>query len=74
MRVAAMKTFRIGTFAEGPAISKISAYTQWYNPTWPGCIEYDIEAANGNEAKRIARRKRHAHEQELEAMSSKAAP
>lgn len=61
-----MATFRIGTFYEPrmgpPLISWVSAYSRWYAASWDGCIEYDIEAESGAEAKKIARAKRLEHE------------
>jgi hypothetical protein len=59
-----MKTFRVGTFvAEGSV--RVHAYTTWYNRGWSGCIEYDVEAANGTEAKKVATKLRRAHEQRI---------
>ena len=46
-----MKKFRVGTFYDG---RHFSAYTLWYNTDWGGCIEYEVEASNGTEAKKIA--------------------
>jgi hypothetical protein len=40
----------------------VMAYTTWANPAWDGCITYEIEAATGAEAKRIAIARRRAHE------------
>lgn len=54
MKVA---TFFHGDYAD-PKISKIMAYTSWYNPAWSGCVMYDVEAKNGTEAKRKARQLR----------------
>jgi hypothetical protein len=60
IRVASF--YHPGEHGGAPKLSHIRAYTQWYNSTWEGCIEYDIPAANGNEAKRRAREKRLAME------------
>lgn len=53
---------KVATFfhgdAEDPKISKVMAYTSWYNPSWEGCVVYDVEAKNGTEAKRVAREMR----------------
>lgn len=62
-----MKNYRVATFyspAKGHARSKpkVSCYTLWYNPQWPGCIEYSIEAVSGAEAKKKAAVLRKAHE------------
>jgi hypothetical protein len=46
-----MKKILVGTFYDG---RRFSAYTTWYNPQWPGCIEYEIDAMNGTEAKKLA--------------------
>lgn len=32
----------------------VRAYTRIYNPAWPGCVEYEVFAASGKEAKRAA--------------------
>ena len=31
-----------------------SAYTCWYNPSWPGCCLHEVNAQNGTAAKKIA--------------------
>jgi hypothetical protein len=53
---------KVATFFHGdpadPKISKVTAYTSWYNPAWSGCVTYDVEAKNGTEAKRKAREMR----------------
>ena len=33
---------------------RFNAYTRIYNPEWEGCNLVDVEAANGNEAKKLA--------------------
>ena len=51
-----MKTFRVYTYCAPRETrrSKVSAYTLWASPSWTGCRVYEIEAASGVEAKRIA--------------------
>ncbi len=57
-------TIRVATYydqpknGEMPRLSHIRAYTRWYSATWDGCVEYDVEADTGNQAKLIARRLR----------------
>lgn len=55
--------FKVGTFAgrSGRRIL-VDAYTNFYEPTWPGCIEYEIGATSADAAKRIAIRLRREHE------------
>jgi hypothetical protein len=51
------KQFRVGVFKEEREGRKplYSAYTMWYDPEWKNCVgEYNVEAANGEEAKKIA--------------------
>lgn len=55
IRVATYYTPKPG---KPPKLSHISAYTRWYNPNWQGCVEYDVEAKRGTEAKLIARERR----------------
>ncbi len=62
-----MKLFTVGTFLNelrGRPITaaRISAYTRWYSPTWPHCIEYEIETTSGAAAKRMATQMRLEHE------------
>lgn len=51
-------TFIVGTFPGDPynngSRRKASAYTYWYNPEWKGCIEYEVMAMTGKDAKRAA--------------------
>lgn len=64
----ATRTYRVATFAEdrGPNRKlRFSAYTLWYSPEWPGCIQYDIEAESGTAAKKIAIARRREHEAAL---------
>lgn len=64
-----MKRFTVGTFFHASELrgrrltaSRINAYTSMFNPNWDGCIVYEIEAASGAEAKRIAVQRRLEHE------------
>ena len=70
-----MKPFKVATFynakpGKPPTASKINAYTLWYNPAWPGCIVYEVDAANGADAKRQAVRRRLGHEFGLPAVAA----
>lgn len=60
------RLFKVGTFyrtSDGPlCVSRIQAYTVYYNPKWEGCLEIDVEATSGSEAKKIARHMRYDHE------------
>lgn len=56
-----MKRFKVATFCE-PGRRYVVCYTLWYNPAWPRCIEYEVDAENGAEAKKKARALRKAHE------------
>ena len=56
-----LKVIRVGTFAV-PGSKQIACYTTWYNPAWEGCVEFDVEAVNGNEAKKKAVVLRRAHD------------
>ena len=54
-----MPTFRVGTFYhpianKPPTKSRIDAYTLWYDPSWKGCVEFEVEAASGTLAKKEA--------------------
>lgn len=75
-----MKRIKVGTYyrpeeRSGRPVraSHINAYTYWYNTNWPGCVEYEVEAANGTEAKRVAVRRRLEHEQARERASEERA-
>lgn len=46
-----MHTYRIGTV---PTTSGMRAYTEDYNPSWDGCVEYDVVAPNEYEARKAA--------------------
>lgn len=45
------REFVVGTFADG---SGTRAYSLWYNPAWPGCVQYRVIAASGREARKAA--------------------
>ena len=49
-----LRLITVGVFAPGPHERTYRAYTRWYNSTWSGCCEHEIEAVNGSEAKKIA--------------------
>ena len=59
-----MKMFKVATFfnPEHRSGCKITAYLRDYNAAWDGCIEYDVEARNGRDAKMLARTARFEHE------------
>jgi len=59
--------FKVGTFAwrSGRRLV-VTAYTGFYNPAWPDCIEYEIGATSGYEAKKIASKLRREHEKATE--------
>ncbi len=51
-----MRKFKVGVFVR-PGINKkflYTAYTLTYNPDWKDCIEVEVEAKNGTEAKKKA--------------------
>lgn len=56
--------YKVGTFCypKETRISKINAYTLTYNADWPECVEFLVQAPNGNEAKKIAKKLRAKHE------------
>ena len=61
-----LRTIRVATFyerREGRA-PRVEAYTRDYSIDWKGCRVYDVEALNGNDAKRIAIAMRRKDEQE----------
>ena len=63
------KIYKVGTFwvpqeSRKLVKSRISTYTLWYSREWPGCVEYDIKAESGTEAKRIAQQMRFEFERE----------
>lgn len=47
----AINTYRVGTFKHDFGVL---AYLRDYNPQWPGCVEYDVEAPDGTAAKKAA--------------------
>ncbi len=50
-----MKKFKVAVFAHQTKRGwRYHAYTQWYNPQWPGCYMMDVTAANGSDAKKKA--------------------
>lgn len=51
---------KVGTFCDKgeTRVSKIQAYTLTYNVSWTGGKEYEVEAKNGTEAKKIAKQLR----------------
>lgn len=55
---------KVGTFIthRRDKMPIISAYTKWYNSGWTGCKEYEIEAKNGEEAKKLAVKRRRLEE------------
>ena len=59
-----MKIYRVGTFPPEPDCrsKQPMAYLRDYNPQWEGCIEFDVEATSGKEAKRIAVKLRQEHD------------
>lgn len=56
------RMYEVATFThyggKGPRVSKVDCYTLWFNPEWPGCIIYKVEAENGRKAKQAAARMR----------------
>jgi hypothetical protein len=63
----ATKRIKVYTFYEerpGRA-PRVSAYTMWVNPTWPGCKTIEVDAINGTEAKKIAIKLRRQEEARL---------
>lgn len=51
-----MRIYRVGTFyRQGKRKGTAHCYTTWYHPSWDGCIEYNVKANSGAEAKRLAK-------------------
>lgn len=54
------RTYAVATFyhpetAKDPFAKRtVSAYLRDYSTTWPGCMVFQVAAASGREAKRIA--------------------
>lgn len=50
------KKFKVGVFRHKKEKGGYSylAYTTWYNPLWEGCIQVEVEAENGTQAKKLA--------------------
>lgn len=66
---AAKRWYKGGTFVHERGEGRtplVTAYTRYYRMDWPGCVEYEIEAASGEEAKRIAIRLRKWRSREME--------
>ena len=68
--MTAKRVFKVGTFCHTKldakvGISKIQAYSLWYNPVWDKCIEYEVTASSGREARRKASELRLAHEHKV---------
>lgn len=50
------RVFRVGTFAwQGKRGPRVNTYTRYYNRDWDGCVEFDVLASSGVEAKKAAR-------------------
>lgn len=64
MKTAGYKIYRVGTFVDDLpdprklTRSDVRTYLRDYSPTWPGCVEYEMFAPGGKEAKRAAVTKR----------------
>lgn len=49
------RVFQVGTFVhQGKRRPRFTAYTLWYDSSWPGCKVYTVRAKNGAEAKKKA--------------------
>jgi hypothetical protein len=53
-----LRTYRVGTFYYDDVIGKVLCYLRVYRPGSPGCVEFDVQATSGTEAKKIAHKKR----------------
>jgi hypothetical protein len=64
MKYGRTNTYVVGTFwPPGHAPGKrATAYLRDYVSSWPGCIEYVVQARSGAEAKKLAMRRRAEHE------------
>jgi len=52
-----LKTIKVGVFEHQRKRSvQLAAYTLYYSPTWEGCCEHVVSAANGTAAKTQALR------------------
>jgi hypothetical protein len=47
------RRYVVATFP-GERPGQFRAYSRIYNPAWAGCVEYEVIAASGAEAKRAA--------------------
>lgn len=58
------RIYRVGTFynPEHRSGCRVTAYTRDYNPTWSGCVVYEIFAISGKNAKIAAIEMRKQHE------------
>lgn len=59
-----MKEIKVATFC-GPGekcVSYVNAYTYYYHTDWNNCVIFNVQAKNGIEAKKIAKRLRIEHE------------
>jgi hypothetical protein len=54
------KAFEVATFCDKKEtrISKVNAYTGYYNPCWDGYKMFVVEAVSDSEAKKIAKKLR----------------
>lgn len=50
-----LHTVAVFEHAQAMRATRLTAYTRDYSPSWPGiCLHRDIEAVNGNAAKKAA--------------------
>lgn len=56
MTKTTVRRYRVATFWHGDMgrTGRATGYLRVYNPSWEGCIIYDVEAKTGREAVRIA--------------------
>jgi len=51
-----MKKITVAIFQHpGRRSVRLAAYTLWYSKDWAGCCEHQVAAANGTDAKRVAK-------------------
>lgn len=49
------RKFKVGVFPhQGKTKVRYMAYTRDYNPQWQGCCEHEVEAMDGEQAKKLA--------------------